>query len=504
VAIGSVPSLIVGVGAGAAASAAFEPALERPKQDAWLAAPNRLPDIGLIAALVAGGKVSKADGLNMAARLGFDQGPFESLTWLAQNRLDFPLMLRMWRRFGAFDSGADSTLGTLLDETLAHEQLDWQYQPWLRALKHAEIVGLGDIAYGVVRGILPAPAWVPVAPPTTGDKVPRFPQVDIDPLVLANALGFDEDMLKLMVGRSGLSMAPGLAAQALFRNIIGDRDYLLAIAEGDLRTEWADSLREVSRAIPTPHDFVQLHLRGWDDAAAMHNGAARHGMTQADTDVLYKIGRRPLNVHAITTALARGGTYNPQPGEIQDPYDAAVHQADLGPEWYDLAKANKYSYPSAFVLRSLAQSGDLGGQQAVEQVLLEIGWKPSFAQQVSTAWTSGSAGTTASDPHVSKAQTQVWTATHKAYVDSLISDATATASLGVAGVAAAAIPTVLAAWQAERDLIRASLSAAQIKKAWFEQIPDPALGRPWTEAEAVTRLEALGYTADDARILLAE
>src|SRR5207302_11322423 len=124
-----------------------------------------------------------------------------------------------------------------------------------------ELPGIGDIAYGVVRGLLPPPAYVPVAPPTSGDYVPRFPVVNIDPEQRAAAQGFDKKMLQLMVGRSGLSMAPIMAAQALFRSnaaatisglpdipgvapfirkpYVGPNDYLLAIAEGDLRTEWA-------------------------------------------------------------------------------------------------------------------------------------------------------------------------------------------------------------------------------------------------------------------------
>jgi hypothetical protein len=497
----STPELAIGIAVGGAAGAAFEPKLEVPKQTAWAANPQRLPGLGLIADLVAGGKVSVTDGRNMANRLGFSNGTLDSVVWLAQNRLDFPTMLRLWRRFGAFDAGADATLSGLLDETLAHERLDWDYRTWLRQLKTAELPGLGDIAMGVVRSALPAPSYVPVPAPTKGLTVSRFPQVNIDPETLAAAIGFDKEMLQLMVARSGLSLAPGLAATALFRQLINDNDFVLAIAEGDLRTEWAQTLLDALRAIPSPHDFVQQHLRGWVDAKAMHDGAARHGMAPADTDVLYEIERRPLNVHAITTGLARGGNFQSQPGEIQDPYDAAVHQADLGPEWYDLAKANKYLYPSAFVLRSLAQAGDLGGQAAVEQVLLEIGWKPSFATAVSTAWTGGVAS---GDKHVAKAETSLWSTTHKSFVAAEIDDATATAALTAAGVAAASIPAVLALWKEERSLIRKQLSPAQIKKAFTTSTINPVTGAAWTQAEATAALLARGYDQNDATVLLTE
>jgi hypothetical protein len=224
-------------------------------------------------------------------------------------------------------------------------------------------------------------------------------------------------------------------------------------------------------------------------------------MTQVHTDLLYEIERRPLAPHAITTGLARGGQFNPEAGEITDPYQASVHQADLGPEWYDLAIANKYTYPSAFVLRSLAQSGDLGGQAAVEQVLLEIGWKPSFATKVSTAWTGGA---TAGDPHQAKAETQLWSTTHRSYVAEEITDATATTALSAAGVAAAAVPAILTLWGHERSLVRKQLSPTQIRKALNLGVVNPASGAPWTIADAHAALLLRGYDDADATVFLQE
>jgi hypothetical protein len=511
----TVPELAIGVGLSEAASAAFEPKVEVPKQTAWAANPQRLPDVGLIAALVAGGKVTQQDGRAMAARLGFNTGPFDSLTWLAQNRLDFALMLRLWRRFGAFDQGADATLSALLDETLAHEQLDWNYQPWLKALKTAELVGLGDIGYGVVRGMLPAPSWVPVAPPTSGDYVPRFPQVALDPVKLAAALGFDENMLRLMVGRSGLSMAPIMAANALFRSnaaaeisalpnvpgvaaytvkpYVGPNDYLLAIAEGDLRTEWADAVRETARQILTTGEYAELELRGFIDKPTRRALTAQHGMSHFDSDLLYDVKGRAPAVHAITTGLARGAQYPGDYAMVPEPYRSAIQRSDIRPEFADIVYHDRYSYPSAFVLRALAQAGDLGDQQAVEQVLLEIGWKPSFATQVSTAWTQGNA---TGDPHVAKAQNQLWTTAHRSYVGEMIDAATATAAIETAGVAAASAPAVINLWSHERGLIRKQLTPAQVKKAYKDGL--------YTLAQAETALLARGYDQADATTLLNE
>jgi hypothetical protein len=494
--VGSTVGVLTGVAVGGAATVALEPAFEIPRQDAWDRNRNKILDVGLLARLVAQGGIDLSAAHAEGHRDGFSDDKIDALVYLEQTVPGVGEALSLWR------------LGLITDALFSHvlvkAGLDQRYAAPLLNRKHAEVVGLGDIGYGVVRGILPSPSWVPVPPPTSGTTVPRFPQVNIDPIELANKLGFNEDMLQLIVGRSGLSLAPNLAAQALFRQLINHDDFRLAIAEGDLRTEWADTLRDASRAIPSAHDFVQKHLRGWTDAQGMYDGAARHGMAQADVDTLYQIERRPLSPHQIKQGLARGANFNPQAGGLTDPYEASVHQNNLGPEWYDLAISLQGSYPSVFITNRLVTSNIISADTG--RTWLE---KAGNADEVVTAlhqsWTTGTTGTAAkADPHVTKAQNQVWTATHKGYVDSLISDATATAALTAAGVAVAAIPTVLAAWRTERDLVRKSLSAAQIKKAWTEQIPDPALGRPWTEAEAVTRLEELGYTADNAKVLLVE
>lgn len=499
--IGSTPSLVVGIAAGAAASAALEPALEVPKQEAWASAANRLPDVGLIAKLVAAGEVTQKDGRSMAARLGFGTPAFDAITYLAQTRPEWPELLHLWRRFSLPDAKLGSFPDSLVDAGLAHAGLDWDYAQWLKALKTAELPGIGDIAYAVVRGYLPTNITLPVAPPRTSTKVKRFPQASVLAEDLAAALGYDRDMLELMIARSGLSMAPGLAAVARFRNILADDDYHLAISEGDLRTEWADALLEASRIIPTAGEFMENALRGWRSKTDGENGAALHGMTPAHADVLYQNKRRPLAVPNITKALARGGTFDTSNAPFDDPYKSSVHEADLGPEWYDLAEHLKYSYPSAFVLRSLAQAGELGTPAEVEQLLLEIGWKPDLAAKVAKHWAPTGA---VADPHVAKAQTQLWTTLHRSYLAGETDTATAQTMLGTVGVASGAVGEVLALWDAEQTIVRKQLTPAQLKKAYTSGDVNPATGQPWTHDEAQARLIAMGYSANDATTFLEE
>jgi len=497
--IGSTPSLVVGIAAGAAASAALEPALEIPKQEAWQKAAYRLPDVALIARLYVSGEVDRASALDMASRLGFSEDRFDAFAYLAQVTPSAAEVLNLWRRFSLGDLPAGDLPEALVDHALAHEGMDWDYVPYLKQLKTAELIGLGDIATAIVRGAVPAPSWVPVAPPTHTDHVPRFPVTDIDPVKLAAALGFSEDMLRIMTARSGLSLAPILATQAFFRGALTDNDWLLAIAEGDLRTEWAETLREAARAIPSADQYVEARLRGWITEEAAHAGAARHGMVADDADLLYEIHRRPLPVATITKALARGGTFEPAAGEIQDPYSASVHQLNLGPEWYDLAEHMLYSYPSAFVLRQLLKDGTITADEA-EAIFTYEGWPPDLAKRVAEAY-APSEGTVA-DPHVSKAETQLWTTLHRSYVAEETDDTTATKTLTTIGVPAPAQPKVLALWQAERALVRKQLTPAQVKSAYKNAVTNPATGSAWTQDDALTALLDRGYSMNDATTFL--
>jgi hypothetical protein len=484
--------LAIGEGLGGAIADTVTPRLQDFANSQWAAHTDKPLDASTAAEVAAENYAAYGDMQTEASYTGYDIARFAYLYDVTVTAPGVGELLAMIRR-GTI-SAANFTHG------LRKAKLEPMWDDALANLQNVIIPG-PDLAYMVVRGVVPDGGTLPSSLPTHSDQLQLPPQLAIDTILEASKTGWDAERFAGMVARSGLAMAPIMAAQANFRGILTDNDYLLTIARGDLFPAYADPVKQVAREVPTARDYVQARLRGWRTQPEMYAGSALHGMTQVHTDLLYEIERRPLAPHAITTGLARGGQFNPEAGEITDPYQASVHQADLGPEWYDLAIANKYTYPSAFVLRSLAQSGDLGGQAAVEQVLLEIGWKPSFATKVSTAWTGGA---TAGDPHTAKAETQLWTTTHRSYVAEEIDDATATAALSAAGVAAAAVPAILSLWAHERSLVRKQLSPTQIRKALNLGVVNPASGAPWTIADAHAALLLRGYDDADATVFLQE
>lgn len=527
--LGSTPGIIVGVGVGAAASAALEPAIEIPKQEAWARNANKLLNAGLMARLVAQGGIELDSGRASALREGYANDKFDHLVYLEQTVPGVSEALALWR------------LGLLTDELFEHvlvkAGLDQRYVPALIRRKTAEVIGLGDIATAIIRSALPTPSWVPVGPPTSGTTIPRYEQVQLDPVELAARLGFDEDMLRIVTARSGLSLAPVMAANAYFRELITLADAHLAAAEGDLRTEWMDTVIDTARQIPTALQFVEAQVRGQATRAARLAGTRKHGMSDGDSELLYEISGRGITPHAITTGLARGGKYPGSYANVPEPYKGSIERALTREEFSELAYANRYGYPSGFMIRAEAQAHRLTEPQT-EQILLEVGWAPQWAAHFAASWTatSGAAAKEATkteladeyaggyitedelraalealgytgaeldhEVHLNDARRiKRWRekavdAIAAAYSNFKIDDQTATTELAQLNVLGDAATMLLSIWRLYRLDRITLLTPPQVKKAYTKGLID--------QATALAELEDRGYSPSDATELLAE
>lgn len=473
---------IAALGVGGAAGAAFEPAFEVPRQEAWKAEPNRVLDLGTLAHLVAQGLITEEAAEGEAARSGYRPERLRALVQLNLRAPDVAEALALWRRGRITEAQ--------VDHVLAKAQIEEQYHA---AIKELEFTRLDPaiIATAIQRGIMRDPGFLPVEPPSGAGKVRPFPVSGLDPLAEALASGVNEERLFVETALVGLPASPDLAARMTFRGIIDRVDFARAIAEGNTRNEWADALFEGFREILTARQYAELHLRGWITEEEMLAGTAKHGMSAADAELLFKVLGRPIPEHQVVTGEARGGVYDGPIDHIPAAFLAALRQSNIRPEWYNLAYANRYSYPSAFVLRSLTQAGDISEAEA-HQILLNIGWPPDLAATVSAHWAGGTAGGGTADPLVKKAHTQLWTAAHKAYVDFELSEAQATETLQALGALDPA--AVLALWDRERMLVRRELTPAQVKKAYVQMV--------LTEAEATAKLEQLGMSPADVHTFL--
>ena len=476
----------VGFGLGIVAAPALAPITTDLQQSAYQLNPNKALDAATWAEIVAEALTDLTTGQGQANLTGVGNGDFASLVDVTMTAPGTGELLNMLNRQtinpGNFTHG------------LRKAKLEPMWDSAIADLANQKISAT-DLAYMMVRGVLPDDGLLGMSLPTQADNLQLPPQYSLDPVAEAALTGWDKERLGAMVARSGLAMAPVMAAQANFRGILTDNDYLLTIARGDLFPAYAGPVKEASRAIPSPGEFMELQLRGWLTQAQAEAGAALHGMTKANADLLYQLKRRPLSPHQIKQAEARGGVFDTTNAPFNDPYLSSVHEANLGPEWYDLAITLQGSYPSLFQLNRLVTGGTIDATTGADWAA-----KAGLADEVVTAlhasWTGGGAAT--ADKNISSAQTHLKTATHKSYIGYEISDATATSALEAAGVAAASVQPILALWQEERSLVRKSLTAANLKKALSTQAQNPATGVAWTQAEVIARLLELGYNNDDA------
>lgn len=484
--------LAIGEGLGGAIADTVTPRLQNFKNTQWAAHTDVPLRPGEAAEVAAENYDTYGDMATEATFSGYDAARFQHLYDITVTAPGMGELLTMLRR-GTINPG-NFTHG------LRKARLEPMWDSGLTDLANVYI-GLGDIATAIVRGAVPAPSWVPVAPPTHTDNVPRFPVTNIDPIALAAKLGYSEDMLRIMTARSGLSLAPILATQAFFRGALTQNDWLLAIAEGDLRTEWAETLKAAARAIPSNLDFTEGHLRGWITQQQMYAGTARHGTSQADTDLMFQVRRRPLSPHQIKQAEARGGVFDASQAPFADPYTASVHEANLGPEWYDLAIHLAGSYPSLFITNRLVTQGTISAATGKDW-LTKSGLADEVVTAMDASWTGG--GASGADPHVAKAETQLWGTTHTAYKAAEIGKTTAQQNLTTLGIPQAAQTQIFTYWDAERATVRHQLSVAQLQKAEASGLKNPVTGQPFTNADVVAALADRGYSQNDATVLAAE
>jgi hypothetical protein len=200
--------------------------------------------------------------------------------------------------------------------------------------------------------------------------------------------GVTNERQQLRFEASGLP--PGIVEglQMLRRGIIDPATFAQIVREGHTKTKYTDQLLALKDQVLSANDYVTNTIRGWSDANTMHTGGALTGHTPEQMDLLFQNHGRPLSWHQVFIGLRRGGKLGPDETGIDPAFLTALRQSDIRPEWYPLAWAQRYTYPAAFVLRTLTQAGDISQAEA-EQILLFEGWEPKLAATVSAKWSHG-------------------------------------------------------------------------------------------------------------------
>lgn len=521
-------SFIFGGAVATAAADAVRAVLEVVRQHAWQRNPVRVLQPGQAAELVTQGLIDRTTAEAEAAREGYNSNRLAALVELAYRVPGVAELMRLWRR------------GILTEEQWREAMQKTGLRPDLVAALEGlkqEPIDPAEIAKAIHRGIMHGAGLLVSEPSTTPGKVPIVPPSPMDPEEEAAWSGLDHERLRILVGNAGLPPGVMEGLSLLNRGKITEDDFSRLVGESNMRNEWADALLALRRQLLTPHEYAELRVRGWIDDQAMLDGAALHGMTEADTRLLFEVLGRPIPVHQVTTGEARGGTYDGDTAEIPEAYLRSLEQGSQRPEWYSLSYHNRFTLPSAFVIRALQEAGAIDGARA-EQLYLWSGWPPALAQQVAQAYAHGAGGTTKAQTkadllaeyeggYISQAEyqaalehlgytgdqltlelelgdarrnasyrTKVVEAIHAAYLEHEIADDEATQDLASVMVTGTASQQLIALWNLERRYTRTRLTEAQVVKAYKKGL--------LAEVDALARLADFGLNAADAQVRLQE
>lgn len=498
-------SILFGGAIGAAASDAVRPVLEPVRQRAWEDNPHLALAPSTAGELAAKGIVSEAEAKAEAARNGVGSSRLEALAALSQV---FPGLADL-------DKLSNRKLIEAADVEAALTRhgypADW-HEPLVRLFQ--DLLSPAEVAAAVQQGHLPNPGILPdvsaavsvaggaVTPEAPDGQPPsRVPltQIDLDPIREAAGSGYTLERLEVLANLAGLPPGADALLQMWNRELIDEETVDAGLREGHLKTKWSAAFKRMRWSVLGAAEYAGAHLRGWITQDEMYKGGALTGHTTDQMDLLYLNRGRPLAPVQAFTAWARGAPhprgqgYTDRPGTFdQEDFLRALKQSDVRTEYGPILWHNRFAYPPLFQLGRLAQAGALP-EDRVREILQFERYEPQDIDALADFWYRGS-GTGSTDPHITKAQTQLWTAIHKAYIKGEIDEPRAIRELGTIIAAAAARDGVLVLWTQERDVTVKELTPSQIKAAYKKN--------GLTIDEAIARLEQQSWTEENARLYL--
>lgn len=491
--------------AGTAIGPTLHPVVQEIANEAWARYQTKPLDAQTAAAIVAEDVDRIGWGIDEAAATGISEARFRDVYGEALNAPGLGELFALWRRGRIDDAG------------------------FVHGLRKAKLEGRWDGPLKGLRDVL-----------LSSEELAMMQQQGFVSEARADSegalQGVTAERQQLRFEASGLPPGIGEALEMLRRSIITEETFAQIVREGHTKTKYTDELLALRERVLSAAEYAGLRLKGWITKAEAEAGGALTGYSPEQMEQMYLDRGRPATTHQVWIGLQRGGTIEGESLSERETFRRAVVQSDIRPEYEPLLWAQRYSYPSAFVLRSLTQAGDLT-EAETDEILRFEGWEPTLAAKVAAKWAAGgtSAGKDATaanlraeyeglfidratlldalgklgyDAHdaevlaelgdaarVKKYRDAVVTATYKAFLAHELQTDQARAILLADGIAGDAIDELLRLWALELSIARRELTVTQIVRAYKRAT--------LSEAEALDALDAHGYTEADARTLLA-
>lgn len=368
---------------GVATGPVLAPAVEEIKNEAWRTYPTRAVEPGDAAEIVAEDVEQRDWGANEAAAHGLSGASFDALVGAVLNAPGFADLLILRRR--GLITAAQFTHG------LRKARLEDLWDSGLEGLEDV-LLTVADLANAVVQGHMTQDAAAAEAL-KQGVSGPRF---------------------DVLVQNTGLPPGPATLIEWRRRGFIDDTQLDDGIREGHTKTKYIPFFHDALAAQISTAQIVSARVKGWITPEESYTLGAGHGLSPAQMDLLWEEAGRPATARQIHIGYARGATVAGAANE-EEAIRQSVQRSDLQTRYGDVIFAGRYTYPPFFALRTLMQSQVITANEGYEVLIFE-GWEPTFARKVADYYSKPAATAAAENPYVGKADTQLWTALHKAYV----------------------------------------------------------------------------------------
>jgi hypothetical protein len=461
--LGRLQTFLFGAAIGRAASDAVTPVLEPVRQHAWERNQNKVLDPSTAAEAVAKRFITETEGAFDSSRNGLGSNRFGALVRLAQA---YPGLADLDKLSNREILQPDQVKAVLARHAIPEEYIGPIMQLFSDLLSPAEVAAAVQQGHLRNPGILPdvSPAVPAVggqvradAPDGAEPSTVPLTQLDINPIKEAAGGGIEFERLQVIANLAGLPPGSAELLTMWNRELIDEDSVDAGLREGHLKTKWSQAYKRMRWNVLGAAEYASAHLRGWIDTEAMYKGGKLTGHTKEQMDLLYLNRGRPIAPVQAFTAMAReapgpvGAGYErgPHPFDEQD-FLRALQQSDLRTEYGPTLLALRYAYPPLFQLGRLAQAGAIP-EARVRKILKFERYDPVDIELLADFWYRG-ASSTAADPYIGKADTQLWTAIHKAYKGDSIDQATADSALDVLVPDATDRAVILDRWNAEKSL----------------------------------------------------
>ena len=381
-----------------------------------------------------------------------------------------------------------------------------------------------------------------LSPPDAASAVVRNFIAQGDAQDMATRQGVSPGDFATMIHLAGDAPAPEQLAAALRRKIIpqggtgaDSTSFVQGIAEGRLADKWAPVIQALAQIWPTPMDAIRASVQGFYTDAAGAAAYEQFGGAPEFYNLLHYINGDAPSPGQLLELWNRGII----PEDSGDPnvpgYTQGIRQGNLRNMWLDAYKELRVYYPPPRTITALHKEGVLTDTQAADY-LAKAGMQPdlitAYLQSGTTTATAKAKELTEADviklyeahvldqvatvhllealgysqdnadyltkladlrvsiAAVAAAVTRVRTL----YSTRKITEAGAREALASLQVPADQIGAIITEWNILRGVTVKQLTEAQIVDAWEYKLV--------SDAEAISELQSIGYTARDAWLLL--